>query len=517
MDVSSRPPTGRRPVSCVRTHKSRWLLLLVGFLAVLLGLSIQALGIGRDGDAVIAHGAPITHFDASPTTAAGPPTLTLSVPSTGQGPVGAHMTIIGSNWGNADVLIGVAAPGGSCNDPNSWAQTFNHVRPQSDGSIIFTFDWPNSLAASGSAYSICAINNAGGASASYLVSSTSQPTLTVNPTTTNAGSIVTISGANFVGSGNVTLSVTSAQGGTHELTTLSPNGSGGFDLTYQPRPTDLGDVTIRAFTSAPQGMRPALDQTVKLHVDPALTPTPGVTPTVTVVPSSTGGDNNATLMAIMVVVAGVLLALLVVASVAFFIMRKRGRPAGGADYTPGYPGGSGPGYGGPGNVYNDAYQGGGYGGTGNMGNPGWDAPTQGYSTYHEDGYPPQTGYGEGSSGWQESDMPDPDWRPRPMTGQWHAPDGYADAPYNSYGAGANENYPPQDPWASPENSYGPPGQSYGVDQRYGDVTRGSNRSPYDHRGRGAGGEPRRDPGDTYGDPRGDSRGGSSGQPPDDDW
>src|SRR6185437_16312919 len=112
------------------------------------------------------YSAPITHLDVtpSPTPSAGPPTLTLSVPSSGQGPMGAHITVIGSNWATSDVLVGVAAPGAACDDPNSWAQTLNHVRPQSDGSIIFSFTWPSTLTATGSSYYTCAPGPAGAAS-----------------------------------------------------------------------------------------------------------------------------------------------------------------------------------------------------------------------------------------------------------------------------------------------------------------------------------------------------------------
>jgi hypothetical protein len=426
--------------------------------------------------------------------------------------MGTHITVIGSNWSTSDVLVGVAAPGAACADPNSWAHTL-HVRPQADGSIIFSFSWPTDLTVTGSPYSICASNPAGVANVGYQLLTASSPTLTPNPTTTNAGSIVAVSGANFLGSGSVTLSVTNAQGATHELTTLSPDANGAFELSYQPRPTDLGDLTLRAFTSAPQGMRPALDVTAKLHVDAALTPTPAETPTSSVItpPSQKNGDSTA--IVIVVVVAAILLALLVTGSILFFMVRNRRNAEGGPDDASGYYGGSGPGYGPPGNMYADMYQDNGYGGAGNMGNPGWDAPTQGLSTYHESGYPPQPGYGNDPGGWPQSDEPDPEWRPRPMTGQWHAPDGYADAPFGNYGAGASGNYPPRDPWGAPESSYDQPGQRRGTDQSYGGASRGGGNPPPDPWGRGAGDDPRRGSGGTHGT----SRGHHPDEPPDDDW
>ncbi|HEY1389848.1 MAG TPA: hypothetical protein VGF38_15015 [Ktedonobacterales bacterium] len=507
MDISSRRPHSKRKASGKHSRKGWLLVLLAGFLSLILALTVQLLDVARQDNTFTAYSAPITHLDASPspTTPVGPPTLTLSVPSSGQGPMGAHVTVIGSNWATSDVLAGIAAPGAACADPNSWAHIL-HVRPQSDGSIIFSFAWPTDLTITGSPYSICASSPAGVANVGYQLLTASPPTLTLNPTTTNAGSIVAVSGANFLGSGSVTLSVTNATAVTHELTTLSPDANGAFELSYQPRSTELGDITLRAFTSAPQGMRPALDVTAKLHVDPALTPTPGETPTASVIaPTQKNGDSTA--IVIVVVVASILLALLVTGSILFFMVRNRRNSAGDAGYDAGHYGGSGPGYGPPGNMYADMYQDNGYGSAGNAGNPGWDAPTQDLSTYHANGYPPQSSYGNDASGWRQSDEPDPDWRPRPMTGQWHAPEGYADAPSGGYGADASGNYPPRDPWGDPESSYNQPGQPHGTNQSYGGASRGGGYPPPDPRSRGSGG--------TRGTPRDRDR--YPDEPPDDDW
>src|SRR6185312_2757398 len=100
MDVSSRRPNSRRKASGAHSRKGRWLVLLAGFLTLILALTVQLLDIARQGNTFTAYGAPITHLDASPspTTPVGPPTLTLSVPSSGQGPMGTHITVIGSNW-----------------------------------------------------------------------------------------------------------------------------------------------------------------------------------------------------------------------------------------------------------------------------------------------------------------------------------------------------------------------------------------------------------------------------------
>ena len=518
MDVSSQPPNRMRWITGRNSRRTRWLVFFSGLFVLLLGLTFQVFAFPQSN---VAYSAPLSHTDANPAnpahsadtspTASGPPTLSLAVPSSGQGPVGAHLTIIGSNWGATDVLVGAAAPGLSCSDPNNWTQTFNHVRPQADQSIVFTFYWPNSLTATGGAYSICASNSVGAASVSYQLLSLSSPTLTLSPTTTTAGSLVSITGQNFVGSGSVTLSVTDGQGKTRDLTTLSPNESGGISLTYQPRPTDVGDVVLHAFTSAPQGMQPAIQVSAKLHVDAAATPTVAATPTPAgpLAPNSPGGNGDSSTMLIVALVAVGLLALVAVAgAIFFFMMRKRNNPGEDVNYGSPYFGGSGPGYDRQGNSF-----GGGMGGVGNMDDTAsWDAPAQsGYGAYDQGGYPPQAGYGTGAGGWPASDEPDPNWRPRPMTGQWRAPDEYGDSPYGNYGPNESGQYPPQDPWGSPDASYGQPGQP----SRGG---YGGSYPPPDPRSRRPGSGPGGSPGRGAGGGTPDTSRGRYPEPPaDDDW
>jgi hypothetical protein len=100
-----------------------------------------------------------------------------------------------------------------------------------------------------------------------------------------------------------------------------------------------------------------------------------------------------------------------------------------------------------------------------------------------------------------------------MTGQWHAPEGYADTPHSGYGTDVSGNYPPQDPWASPENSYYQPGQPRGTDQSFGSASRGGGNPPRDPWGRESGGDPRRGSGGTHDAPRGRY----PEEPPDGDW
>ena len=480
MDVSGQPPTNRRRISLTsaRPRRHRWgLALLAAALTLLLTLTLQLCVFPASGTV---HGAPNAPQDGTPTptataTTAIPPTMTLAVPSSGQGPVGAHLTITGSNWGSSDVLVGAVSPGGSCDKPGGWAQTFGHVRPQANQSIVYTFDWPLSLGTAGGAYNICAANSAGTASAFYQVVTSSPPALSVDPLTTNAGSLVKVTGVNFVGSGDVTLSVTDGQGKTRDLTTtLSPDANGGFSLTYQPRSTDVGDEVLHAVTSAstPQGMRPALQADAKLHVGAELTPTPGATPTTAIVapvnPSS-GHSNTPTALIVALIVVFLLTALAVGGIILFLVMRNRKRPDDGTGHQPAYGGGGNPGYGMTGAYgapYGDRYQDNGYTGYGpGMGGTGvgsWDTTTQ------------QGAFGGETPGWPASDEPDPNWRGRPMTGQWRGQNAYGDAPYDGYGNyGPNESgqYPPDDPWGAPGAPNRQPGQRSSG-------TRGG-RDPYD--------------------------------------
>lgn len=541
MDGSSRPPrlrlesrwetSGARP-----SRRVRWLALVVGSLALLIGITSLLGGLAQP---VMAHNAPRVHFDASPTDTptatppANPPTLALVAPDTGQGPVGAHLTLTGANWGTDDVLVGAAAPGNSCADPNAWTQTFNHVRPQADQTILFTFYWPTSLAATGGPYAICASNSAGSASTNYQVLSASPPTLTLNPTTVAAGSLVKVTLANFVGSGTVTLTVKDAQGKTRELTTVTPDGSGNYDLQYQPKATDVGDVTLTASTAAPQGIQPAIRVSAKLHVDVAPTPTVATTPTTVVAANPPPkSDGNSSALLIVALVVGILLLLLAVAGAVFyFVMRGRNTPSDGPGYDTGHYGGSnpgfgggvsGPGYGRPGGVFSNMNQGDGYGagigaGMGGMGDGGWDSPTQGGFPMYE-----QPDYGAGAGGWGDPDAPDPNWRPRPMTGQWGAPPDYSDTPFDDFAPNdpyAGGQHPPQDPWGAAGDSYG----SYGGGQGFGAAPDTGRYPPSnDPRGRSSGGGFGRSSGGgssrgSSGAPRDPSRGRRPDQPPNEDW
>ena len=105
MDVSSQPPKRMRWLTGRNSYRTRWLVFFSALLVLLFGLTFQVFAFPQSN---VAYSAPLSHSDANPAnpahpadtspTASGPPTLSLAVPSSGQGPVGAHLTIIGSNW-----------------------------------------------------------------------------------------------------------------------------------------------------------------------------------------------------------------------------------------------------------------------------------------------------------------------------------------------------------------------------------------------------------------------------------
>ncbi|HEY7021376.1 MAG TPA: hypothetical protein VH349_09685, partial [Ktedonobacterales bacterium] len=65
-----------------------------------------------------------TDTPAPPTATPIPPaSLTLVSPSSGQGPIGARMTLAGAHWMVSGVTIGVAQAAADCDTPASWEQT----------------------------------------------------------------------------------------------------------------------------------------------------------------------------------------------------------------------------------------------------------------------------------------------------------------------------------------------------------------------------------------------------------
>jgi len=377
-------------------------------------------GFGGTISAVEAHPA----FDASPTatstatTTPTPaptpaPTLTLVSPSSGQGPVGARLTLSGAHWPASGVDFGAASSTSDCATPASWTEPIGHATPGATGQLTYTFTWPTDLPPIGTAYTLCALaTGLTPASVSYLVRSALTPSLSLSNSGVAPGQSVTVSGANFIGVSSVDMSLTDTAGASHTLGKQTPAADGSFSLTYTPKATDLGQFTITASSPSEGGAPSALEASVTLNVQSALTPTapprpsptPIVTPTsapVAAIPTPPRLDLRAAL------VVALTLALLALAGSAFVIFfrlraeRRREEEQALRARTRRLPVAAGM----MGDLESDTDPSilaiGGRRATGKFA-----AADDGDERYDE-------GY---DAGWDEDDGPGPDWQPRPMTG-----------------------------------------------------------------------------------------------------
>lgn len=447
--------------------------LLVGCVCAL-GLLLQATrAVPRPFAAPVAQAA--SHLAA-------PGSLTLVSPSSGQGPVGAHVTVRGDSWAANSVAIGAAQSAGNCASGTTWSVTFT-TQPTSGGTFSATFIWPSSL--SSGAYALCAAPAQGGGPAAaggvagqtYTVKASSPPALSLSTFNAQVGQTITINGSNFVGVNNVNISVV-RNGAPTLITTVNPDGNGSFATQYQPTTADVGvnNVNITAASATDQDAPPALTAQASLVVGAAATATPSPSPspspsptaeataTVGAVTTTNNTHSGGNGLIVLLIVGIVLSLLVIIGAVAFLMLRRRGGP------EQGYPGGPG----GPGGGY------GGYSGTGQMTSYGQSAtgygptPTGRYSTSGTFGRSgmfdvpgpydgPQVG---GVAQWDEPEpLPGADWQPRPMSG---ARSRYDDPNYNQnptgYPAGGEtgepvpapvpDHYGPPDPWANASGAFG---------------------------------------------------------------
>lgn len=421
--------------------------------------------------------APVAHAAGNADPGA---TLTLVSPSSGQGPVGAHLTVSGSGWTSGSVAVGAAQSAANCATGPTWMTTFK-VETPSGGSFSDSFIWPSSLS-SGVYYLCAAPANAGAPTAAggvagqtYTVKASSPPALILSTSSVQVGQPVTINGSNFVGVSSVNLSYGNTGAGMTPIQTVSPDGNGNFAVQFQPNGTVTGNVTIAAASSPDQGaQQPALSTTASLLVTaaPTATPTPSPSPSpspspeptsttaIVASPPTTHTDTGGNGLIVLLIVGIVLSLLVILGAVAFLLLRRRGGPGEG---YPGGPGGPGGGYSGTGPVTSYGQSATGYG----------PAPTGRYSTtgtYGRSGMfdvpepynGPQVG---GVAQWEEPDpLPDSDWQPRPMSGSRARFDdpsyppypttGYPQEGYSGGQSGAPVPAPvpdysgPPDPWAS---------------------------------------------------------------------
>lgn len=461
---------------------------------------------------------PIARAGADPTNTpptGAPPTLSLVVPSSGRGPVGASVTIRGAGWGAEAVAVGAALPGANCADTASWVMTLTRAAPDSSGAMTYTFQWPDSLTNQSGPYQICATNSAGTALAQYQVAALAPPSLKLSladGATATVGTPLTITGTNFVGSGDITLMITLPNGTKRKIETVPVTGSGGLQYAWTPTEKDVGSDTIEATSSAPGGVQPALQASVAITVGAAPTPTVAVTPTpqVTVAPVQPGNtDSGSSVGAIILITALVLLLLVGGAGIAlFFILRRRGNgPDGDSAYPDAVNGPGGYGASRPGMGYGPS--GDRYGATGQYGRSGMYQPTDPYTEARPGGV----------SAWADDDAaPGPDWQPRPMTGRWReVQDPYGQPP------GPNDStagYGPPDPWGNqggdpygPTQGYGPP-TGYRDQGGYPPPPSGGRR-PSGNAGPGTGWSGQRD--DQGRAPQGPPQGPRWGEESDDSW
>lgn len=417
--------------------------------------------------------------------------ISLFSPSSGQGPVGAKLTVGGSAGGNSQVAIGAASSAANCANPTAgsstgWITTFGSAPQGSDGNYSFSFTWPSSLTA-GTPYALCAVAapggqpaNSGGVPASqpYTVRSAQPPTLSLSSSTVQVGQPFTITGNNFFGMPTINISINSVF-----YQSVQPDGNGSFIVTVTPTAAQAGNTNILAQSPSEGNSAPVLTATAQITVlgaptvtpDPTPSPSPSVEATSTAVNSGGVGGSTSTSSGgggglIIVLIIAILLVLAVIGgAITFLVLRRRGD--GGSAY-PGGPGGPGSGgdWGGyPGRGTGPVPQYGyGQSATGQFGAAGSYGPTGAYpqpdpyasqqmgGVANWDDAPPMGG----GAGWDDpgGSAPGPDWQPRPMSGSQRRYDDPSYPPYTAPGQAPDPygGYPPPDPWASTQGGYGEP-------------------------------------------------------------
>jgi hypothetical protein len=260
----------------------------VSLAALLFCVSLAVFGASFAPVASAAPAASPTPTDTPTTTPAPAPSLKLVSPSSGQGPVGARMTLSGANWATTSVTIGVALAAASCSTPASYEETIGFVAPTVVGVLDYSFTWPAALPPQGAPYVVCAFaTGLAPASVTYLVRSALPPTLSLSDAVAAPGQSVAVNGANFIGAPSVDLSLLDPSRAKRALGKQTPAADGSFAFTYTPKPADLGLVTLTATSPAEGGALPALEASVTLNVQSALASTATPLPTSTPIPAPT--------------------------------------------------------------------------------------------------------------------------------------------------------------------------------------------------------------------------------------
>lgn len=480
-------------------------IVLAGALCALLLLAGAAGLLSRQFAAPFALAAP---FPAQP-----PQNVSLVSPSSGQGPVGAKLTVQGSDWTSSIVTVGIATSTANCANPTAgsdsgWIYTVPAAVGTTNGSFTFSFTWPASLTA-GSPYYLCAApgsqppNGSGVPSQqTFTVRSSQPPTLSLSSSTVQVGQPFTITGNNFYGVPSVTISINNVFNQS-----ATPDSNGSFIVTVTPTAGQAGNANILA-QSPPEGNNPpvltAVAQITVLGAptvtpDPSPSPSPSPSVDTTSTAASSGGTLGTTStdsgggggLIIALIIAILLVLAAIAGAVTFLVLRRRGGPGrefpgGPGSGGPGGPGGDWGGYSGPGRGTGPVPQfgqtaTGRYSATGAYGPTGYYPQPDPYASQQVGGVAqwddaPQTG---GVAAWddREESVPGPDWQPRPMSNNRRR---YDDPSYPSYaapdeppvdpygGVPTAGGYPPPDPWGgatggytNPPPGYVPPGRATG--------------------------------------------------------
>ena len=378
---------------------------------------------------------------ATSTVAAAPPSITLVSPASGSGPVGAHVTIHGSNFtGSSAVLFGSSQS--SCTPSLGTLATVD----TSGGSVSKTFIWPVSFAVG--TYYICT-DGMTASTASFQVLTSLPPTLSLSALSVDIGQALTIQGRNFAGlAAGAAVSLTesaSPGGGSESPQTLSANGvvdsNGAFSVTWTVQGPETGPVTITAYAGF-EGSSPAvLQASASLTIQPAATATATIAPSPTAVattapvggatsPSPPSSANTTNAMGLIILlVAGIIISMLVILGIVVYLILRRRTPENGGGQNPSYQGNNS--YG----SYDDP--------TIHLPSPQW-GPSATLSSTGQYAWPQASGL---VSKWEDPDeLPGPDWQPRPMSGY-----------YPEYGGSAFDRstrpQAPADPWRDQQGRY----------------------------------------------------------------
>lgn len=353
-----------------------------------------------------------------------PPTIHVVSPSSGQGPVGAHITVRGTSFtGSKAHLFGSTGPhcGGSSGTLTTASVT--------GGNISVSFIWPVSFPVG--TYYICA-EGMTSSTATYEVLTSSPPVLSLSTLSVQMGEPLTIEGANFVGAAPgtaITLTETASGAGGDGSRTLpvygALDGSGNFSMTWTVDGSSTGAITLRANAESEGNASPVLQASATLTIQATATATISAIPSAsaasgngTISTSSPGSGNStgAALLIIFLVTGIILTMLLIVGIVIYLTMHRRGA-----------------------GQYSSSQRG----------------PATGYAAYGS--YPDFEQYNLPPPGqvaeWDDDpdSQPGPNWRPRPMTGYYpHFDAGQTTPPPESASGWDWSRQVPADPWNDPE-------------------------------------------------------------------